>query len=822
MSSPAAETTSLRAIRSHLLFSNDYLLNRLPRHPEWKRSAPQRELLGEASKVILSAGELINSGNEAQIRTEVVDPILRIVNPYFLSNQRLATGSEPDYLLFPDAGSKEGKQFALALAVGEAKEPGKNFDRASGERSPVRQLYDYMIDSSTKWGFLTDGRRWRLLSRDRPSDSWLEIDLVDIVARRDEGEWLYFYNLFRREVLLPKPQGPLLQEFLSDSSRFSQQVGEQLNDRVYAALLELADGFLSWQGNRLDRKNPPVLDEVRSASLILLYRLLFILYAESRNLLPLRKEHYRQVSLDQLRAETFGASRGIGEFLPESRRLWNALKDLFRIIDKGSASLAVNPYNGGLFSDENELLSSARNLAQWDIGDNALAKALDLLSTAPSNAIPGSFSNVDYSSLDVRHLGTIYEGLLEYRLCYAEEPLISVRKKGVEIWVPQSKTELVGAESVRKKTQRVNAGTVYLQTEKRLRKATGSYYTPGPVVSAIVRQTLEPIVRKRRSEAKQAGSSESAAVLSVRVLDPAMGSGHFLVEATRVLADELLDAEVADTRSLNRPNLDYDVPRARRDVLRTCIYGVDVNPLAVELAKVSLWLATISSDHPLSFLDHRLRVGNSLVGAKLEEIAWLPGQAPNGLKSMPPGELGLLRKVMDTTQALSHGREVSPDDVRQKATLFSELHRSPEYVRIRTVADAYTGLEIGTDQGKSLPDSIQTHYMDLVNEAYYGDPKKWRQRSGARWVVDAIRIAQSASAFHWSLEFPDVLVIGEEQTSRGFDVIVGNPPWVPFLEIPDKTREYLRQNFQTATKKFDLSLQFLELAIGLARHGGCI
>ena len=144
------------------------------------------------------------------------------------------------------------------------------------------------------------------------------------------------------------------------------------------------------------------------------------------------------------------------------------MKDLFRFIDKGSASLAVNPYNGGLFSDENELLSSARNLAQWDIGDNALAKALDLLSTAPSNAIPGSFSNVDYSSLDVRHLGTIYEGLLEYRLCYAEEPLISVRKKGVEIWVPQSKTELVGAESVRKKTQRVNAGTVYLQTEKRL------------------------------------------------------------------------------------------------------------------------------------------------------------------------------------------------------------------------------------------------------------------------------------------------------------------------------------------------------------------
>lgn len=200
------------------LFSNDYLQNRLPQRSDWKRMAPDRELLVQASGIYRRAGHLLESANEMQVRNEVIDPILKILDHHFLGDQSLPTGKTPDYTFFRDAQTKQRKDTDAVIAVGDAKEPGKDFDKTSGERSPVRQVYDYMIDSRTRWGILTDGRRWRLLNRDSSSDAYLEVDLFEVARRESSDEWLHFYNLFRREAFVTGPQGKCFLDQVQEES----------------------------------------------------------------------------------------------------------------------------------------------------------------------------------------------------------------------------------------------------------------------------------------------------------------------------------------------------------------------------------------------------------------------------------------------------------------------------------------------------------------------------------------------------------------------------------------------------------------------------
>jgi type I restriction-modification system DNA methylase subunit len=318
--------------------------------------------------------------------------------------------------------------------------------------------------------------------------------------------------------------------------------------------------------------------------MLLLYRVLFIFYAESRGLLNSNNRFYRGMSLYEMKKE-IANKRDAGEFLaPFSNTYWGRLTNLFNLINEGSESerwkidrkvLYIPAYNGGLFDPaKNTFLSNKQ------ISDFYLAEALDLLARSDK-------AMVDYSSLDIRHLGSIYEGLLEYRL----------------------KSELS------------------LLTDKGERKATGSYFTPDYIVKYIVENTLGPVIAQKKAEWVQLLDRTKFAdyILSIKVLDPAMGSGHFLVEAVDYLARALVEAwatakkEDAKTKEV----AEHDIQWARREVVRRCIYGVDLNPMAVELAKLALWLTTAAANKPLSFLDHHLRCGNSLIGSNLDSLTTL-------------------------------------------------------------------------------------------------------------------------------------------------------------------------------------------------------
>ena len=446
-----------------------------------------------------------------------------------------------------------------------------------------------------------------------------------------------------------------------------------MKDRVFVEIFpQFAKGFIAdMRAKGISDLDDAALATVFSGTMTFLYRLMFLLYAESLNLLALHDVRgYGEHSLDRIKHEIADAGGTVldesldklgNEYKSDSTALYERMQALFTLIDQGSDELNMPTYNGGLFSQETD---SGQFLATYAIPDRYLALGLDRL-TRDVDDRTQALVFIDFKSLGVRHLGSIYEGLLAFKLQTAGEKLAVTKEKGKEVYKP--------AKQVKKPLATINKDEVYLENDKRERKATGSYYTPDYIVKYIVRHTVGPVLdrkfealEKRLREAQRGyrnyvklvearrkafGRDESTAVywnnrdmqnlvddcLNVRVLDPAMGSGHFLVEVVDYVSNRLIDflnawsenpvwAFLEKTRDdilndMERQKVTIDADRLtrvsllKRAVLKRCVYGVDLNAMAVELAKVSLWLDAFTLGAPLSFLDHHLKHGNSLIGA---------------------------------------------------------------------------------------------------------------------------------------------------------------------------------------------------------------
>src|SRR5579883_452443 len=496
-----------------------------------------------------------------------------------------------------------------------------------------------------------------------------------------------------------------LDQILQHSATYAHEVGEQLKSLIFDQIFQhFAQGFVNYAEQQKrwpkalaemdEQERNERLQEVFNATLTFLYRLLFLLYAESRNLLPVREiSSYYGYSLEHLKvgiAESAGPSkidapRNIIDKYSESETgLYDNLKVLFSAIDKGSRDLNVPIYNGGLFMTAAELQDSsneartARFLSEFKIPDRELALGLDLLARVEEKK-GSKLVFVDYKSLGVRQLGSIYEGLLEFRLRVAREQMVVVSagkgNKKIEQVVTQTEAtqQKQPITNTASGTQRIyHPGAVYLENDKHERKATGSYYTPDYIVKYIVANTVGPVLDEkferligefRKAEQDLRNKAQRARIMSqqgrpaddpeldtynkyrntlnetffdLKVLDPAMGSGHFLVEAVDYITDrmtryldrfswnpvyyhlQVIRREIQQQMEeqgiqINMEKL-TDINLLKRQVLKRCIYGVDLNLMAVELAKVSVWLDSFTLGAPLSFLDHHLKCGNSLIG----------------------------------------------------------------------------------------------------------------------------------------------------------------------------------------------------------------
>jgi type I restriction-modification system DNA methylase subunit len=768
------------------LFSNHYLENLIQRAPEWDDDAHLAEVYSAIRDIYIKKSRNFERYVEADLEHNWIRPVLdRLGHHYGVQESAHQDPLKPDYAFFADKEAldeayshKRGSDdfYKNAVVVGDAKAWNVALDKSRQGKvlrdaaNPSLQIDNYLRATPPKWAILTNGRLWRLYHEDTSVklDCYYEVnlpELMETVERTGELEaFKYFYLFFRRQAF---PEAPLGSSFLDrvreESLAYAQKVGSDLQENVYRAMKILAEGFFAEPSNSLSHSEEDI-RSVQDNSMRLLYRMLFIFYAESRKLLDTDNRRYREMSLKKLKEE-IGEKLDQGEApLAVRSTYWEGLRDLFRLINDGSEAFGysreefyIPAYNGGLFDPEkNPFLSSKR------IGNSYLAEAIDLL--ARSEGERGK-AFVDYSSLDIRHLGSIYEGILEYRLHLAAESMAAVREKGKEVWLPEKEA------GSRKVTDRAEAGRLYLVTDKGERKATGSFYTPEYIVKYIVKNTLGPLIDKMIEEAMMSADLRAGLLkklLSLKVLDPAMGSGHFLVEATDYIAREIIHArEMARQEELESEVVaEADIHWARREVVRNCIYGVDLNPMAVELAKLSLWLTTVAANKPLSFLDHHLRCGNSLIGAELGKLAVLPGRPPEdtplwsfGLKSHTEG----LLKKYSLMAAL-------PDDslamVKWKEDQFRQIKQSELSRRMAELANVCLSTYFGNQVGEDDYFEMQNH----INPEKFPD---WSALRSQEWFIRAQQIAKVKRFFHWELEFPEAF----QGESRGFDVVIGNPPY---------------------------------------------
>jgi hypothetical protein len=441
---------------SRNLFSSHFLMHRfIVSDPRWRaadaKAAAMLERIGLLFDAVHPDRVEQYRRNEANLEEHFIRPVLQILGHAYDVQETVNfqyRGSErPDYTLFSSEAARQSaasdRQVYIksAVGLGEAKAWDVDLDRTVSLRPDLRanpsvQISSYLRDTQRRWGILTNGRRWRIYcgATSLQLDSFYEVDLVDLLQRGDVEAFKFFVVLFGVDAFSPLPSGLcLLDDLLAQSSRFSQEIEDDVKEHVYEALQCLVEGFLRHPDNKLTADS---LDEIHGNSLILLYRLLFTLFAEAKGLLPVENPAYRGSSLDRLRSDIRrDIEMSPSPLMPSGEATWARLRGIFKLINSGSVArgiprgvFLVPPYNGGLFSpDKHPFLE--RNA----ICDAALARAIDLLSYSPAHdSSPGGM--IDYETLSIRHLGSIYEGLLEFTPVVATTDLVVEAEDGRQVY----------------------------------------------------------------------------------------------------------------------------------------------------------------------------------------------------------------------------------------------------------------------------------------------------------------------------------------------------------------------------------------------------
>ncbi len=742
------------------------------------------------------------------------------------------------YPLYEDWG------FAECISVLCLVPPGSEIDDTSVGRFYPAKLLAKLKQRKLNWGILTDGARWRLYSTksSRPYEDYVELPLAESLEGLDEAEYGLFERFFHKDSFVAEETDDSKETSRDESfgiykcrlDHDRDQSERVLEERVKKPFLAQVDEVLQYICNGFifdTQKSGEEYTEVERAEIFesavkLIYRCLFLFYAEARRLLPTDPEKadlYKRHSIQSLCTEAhkfrWGQRRDTDQY-----DLWKHLKGLIGAVNDGDPEYGIMGYDGGLFDDEEELF-----LGQHQMRNDFLSRALYLLAFVEpyDNESNGEYA-IPYEDLEVRHLGELYENVLEYTVQLADADRVRRRtKKGMEILLASQTTKKAGDTLIKK-------GDVYFGESALERKQTGSYYTPEPLVRFLnektivqpLRETFEKEYRNRFNDfleqaqkgydtGTRRGAAQSAAalverfteeeVLQFKVCDPAMGSGHFLVDASNQMAglvvallEEVPYVEGMTVSVTSRPN-DW-----RRRITRHCIYGVDLNPLSVNLAKLSLWLNCFAIEHKLTFLDHHLRCGNSLIGIRsLKQLASIPDRKKVRKKKDDPQRLlfnydDLSATLAEAAKGVSSITQIDEDDTDAQKAILDKVRETAANLRrlsdLYTVylmdstmsADDYKSLFEFTAKGKLITNSLNPN-LNLILESV-GDYKNWHR------------------FYHWPLEFPDVF---GQNAEGGFSATVGNPPWdiiKPnsqefFLDYDPKFRSYKKQEANKVSKK---------------------
>jgi hypothetical protein len=791
---------------------------------------------------------------EAYTRTQFLDPLLVELGWTFIPEQDLpskgVTRKRPDYCLFLDGETRQraaketetADVFREAITVLEAKKVQHSLDEISDSETPgwfpSQQVQDYLRNAKDKtggryfnWAILTNGNEWRLYCEQAPNDAFFAFHLADRENFCSLEEFRLFLALFRPQSFeLDEVRRCLLDKLREESLDRQTQLESNLRKRIFDVLEDLATGFRDYPDNKITKDDFAALYDT---SLIFLYRLLFVLYAESRGLLPVKPSGYGS---SKIYREKFSLVRFVkmlrdkNEFPSEAfTNLYDDLQKLFRLINgdkpEQNEECKVTRYNGGLFNPQLH-----PKIEKWQVSDRALANVLRQLifaqPPARSSARQQQISTdetIDYGLLEVRQLGDIYEGLLG--------AILEVNDKG--------RLELRNANGENHRH--------------------GIFYTPDWVVRYFIREALQSLIDeieeqpeveaalKARSDEKKRDNSFALAVLRLNLVDPAMGSGHFLVRATEWLAEQIVYHPTTRTmtekiiatgdKRRSREDIQKDkripVPPGasqeqaeiaywRRRVVEACIYGVDVNPLAVELAKLSLWLTCIAADEPLNFLDHHLRTGNSLLWANPDEMRHLPISTDAEKKQITFNIGAKLSAAVKAVIAENHA-------IEETASTEMELVKKKE-TRWKTVREKLRPFLYFADVWLAALDGLpvnELNYQMLARAELEPDELDNKEKSDAKKLRESLAAdiktkREDLNPFHWRLEFPDVFFETDgrplAEAACGFDAVLGNPPYI-------STHTSSAESWRDALEKRagyleDLYVHFADLGFQLLRPGG--
>ena len=801
------------------LFANDFFRDSIARLDDWSElDAAALDAFEASVRDVFDGFPIAGSPNESQTEDDLIWPVLEQLGwTASLRQQNLsAHGREdvPDGLLFRDAAAKarangfteEWKRYEFGLAVVESKRWGRPLDRRSGRRgeetAPSTQMLRYLrrVDDLTtgklRWGILTNGARWRLYYQGARSvsEQFFEIDLVALLdlpgyddgllalTEADRRRWLkVFVLVFRREAFLAGTADPRTfhQRAIEEGRYYEKRVAANLAALVF-------DQVFPGLASAIAAAAPGApLPEVREATLILLYRLLFILYAEDRALLPVRNTRYDDYALrEKVRGDVGRRKDRDDVFSASAAPYWAAIDDLCRAIDQGDASIGLPPYNGGLFDrDRTPLLGRIR------LGDEVMAKTIDALSFEQT---PVGRRYINYRDLGVQQLGSIYERLLEHEIVRHD-------------------------------------GEIAIRPNVFARKGSGSYYTPDDLVGLIIKETIEPLVRSRMDDFIAKNSELAAShlpedrrigqlkqvdpaekLLELKVCDPAMGSGHFLVNLVDHLADRVITA-MAEAEALVDDYISplterIDVIRntiidnaekrgwavdaeqlddrhiVRRMVLKRCVYGVDKNPMAVELAKVALWLHTFTVGAPLSFLDHHLRCGDSLFGSWVRTS--IDKATEQGGSLFLEGPVKRATRAAAPMQIIEGLTDAEIAEAHRSAEVFAEIEEMTTPLNtFLSLVHAFDWLSIRDrdDQASLYTPYFAGIFGDPIDIASGKSEVLAKVQDGERFadlLDEARQLLDDERFFNWQVAFPGVWSEWESTgLNGGFDAVIGNPPW---------------------------------------------
>jgi hypothetical protein len=684
-----------------------------------------------------------------------------------------------------------------------------------GWQASAHQQFERLLrDTGIPIGVLVDRTHlWLIYAPKGETSGWLKFPLRSLATVAGRPMLAGLKLMLGHARLFTSPGKLSLPSLLARSREAQNKVSAELAEQVLGALHELLRAFHAADPQRvaaLAKSDPHHLYE---GLLTTLMRLVFLLYAEDRELMPTQRTGAAVEVYEQ------GYSvRGLFARLVEDRALhpdtmdervggWGRLLALFRLVHGGHGAW-ITARGGKLFDPDAFPFLEGRDRGEpreapqvLPIKDGAILRILEGLMTIEAKSVTGEKvrERLSYRSLDVEQIGSVYEIVMGFKVELATGPMIAVKgEKNLPVFVDIAALEnetgagrqkllkelgvaptgrrldaIKRAGSAQELTEALAAicdprgspgghvtpaGSPVLQpTDERRR--TGSHYTPRSLTEPIVRHALEPAFDRLGPDATP------EQILDLKVCDPAMGSGAFLVEACRALAARLVKAweRWPEKRPAIPADEDEDL-HARRLVAQRCLYGVDKNPLATDLAKLSLWLATLAREHEFTFLDHALKSGDSLVGLTRAQIA-----AANWDASKPG--LPLFRQlVSDRVAEVTKGRaeiRAAPDDIAR--TIQEARHRKLEdrIKDVRIIGDAV----IAAFSAEEKPRARETKRAEV---------ESWLSASPVGWdklVAMATTLKHCAHPlrpFHWEIEFPEVF----ERANRGFDALIGNPPFL--------------------------------------------